>query len=77
MSEHNPFSIEAHREHIGKYLNEQMNEQAERLVKQSVREIERQLRAEVAKFVLSTIDQQYSVERHGTDLVITVRGFGQ
>lgn len=77
MSDQNLFTVEAFRKNIADHMNTNLQDAAEPLIQKALAEIEMTLRAEVAKFVIASIDQQFSVERMGQDIVVTVRGFGK
>ena len=50
-----------------------MEEKAEAIIQKALKEYEAQIRKVLARAVLATLEQNYSVERMGSDLHITVR----
>lgn len=51
-----------------------MIEETEPFVQAAMKGLEQKMRAALAAQLIARIDAQYSVERRGTDIVITVRG---
>lgn len=65
-------SIETMMETITRQLQVELDEVKERAVKKAVEDFERQLREKMAGYTLNVLSY-FSVQRHGSDIVITVR----
>lgn len=50
-----------------------LEERAERIVQKAVKEYEMEVRRSLARAVQVVMEKSFSVERHGADLVVTVR----
>ncbi len=54
-------------------INKQMKEAAEPVLQRALAEIEKQMRERMARMLIAHIESDFSVERMGADLRITVR----
>lgn len=57
-------------------LSAEMQKAAEPVIQAAVAEAEKVIRQRVAAMCVSLVAKDFSMERFGTDLRITVRGFG-